>query len=151
MALVASISCGELSDTVAAVYEWVDGEGVVHYSNAPPAGKPATMRRLDEPCRLKEQVENRRTLEVVIALGSYLGGLDESNRALAKKRLSDTYHSLLVPLHDLEEYCKVGNQGACACLASITNNQSARGYVPRSGNPLPGQPVEAISGTKRTR
>jgi len=145
-ALVMGIWTGEVLSASAAIYEWVDEEGGIHFSDVPPVRRQSTVRPSDEPCHLKQQVEEKETLEVVIFLGAYLGGLDDSNRALAKKRLSEKYQSLTVPLHDLEESCKGGDQRECACLSSITNRRNARGYAPEPINSLAGQAKEAIPG-----
>jgi hypothetical protein len=130
-ALVVSIWTWEAFSVSAAIYEWVDEGGVTHFSDVPPLRRHSTVRLSDGPCHLKQQVEDKELLEVVIILGAYLGGLDDSNRALAKKRLSEKYQSLMIPLHDLEEFCKGGDQSACACLRSITDRQVPRGFAPQ--------------------
>lgn len=130
-ALAVNLWMGEVLSASAAIYEWVDEEGGTHFSDVPPARRHSTIRPSDKPCHLKQQVEEKETLEVVIFIGAYLGGLDDSNRALARKRLSEKYLSLTVPLRDLEEFCKGGDQSACACLRSIADRQVPRGFAPQ--------------------
>ena len=117
--ILLSVSMGGFNASHATLYQWKDQTGVSHYSDAPPEHGHATVRKEDAPCELKRQVDERDNLALVIILGTYLGGLDDSNRILAGKRWNDNYRSLVVALHDLEEYCKGGDQLACACLSSI--------------------------------
>ena len=102
-----------------AAYTWFDEDGVVYFSDTPPESGWSKMLRFDEPCALKQEVEEGKNLGAVVILGTLLGGMDESNAELARRRLSDKYQALALPLHDLKEYCNGGDQLACACLASI--------------------------------
>jgi len=111
--------CPAVSWSVA--FTWTDDAGIVHFSDVPPENGAAAMLRFDEPCRLQQDVQANDRLRAVVILGTLLGGTDESNVRLARKRLSEQYHALALPLHDLEEFCKGGDQVACACLAGMVD------------------------------
>lgn len=146
IAIIATVCLEYLSSSEAAFYQWVDEKGIEHYSDVPPEIGQATVLEIQKPCELKRQMDEKETLEQVVILGAYLGGLDASNRALARKRLSDKYRSLVIPLHDLEEYCKGGDQIACACLSSMANKPHTRGLPPGWKDLLPSLPRETLRG-----